>query len=1107
MGFKSFLHRTVLRFDDGITCIVGPNGCGKSNIVDAITWVLGERGTKSLRVKDMGDVIFHGSNGRRPVNLGEVTIELQDGDQDFSVRRRIYRDGVNEYFLNGSQVRLKDVQDFFLGTGIGVNTYAIVEQGRIEQFITMKPQERRLLVEEASGITRFEEKKREALARMEEVRAGLERVEDIQSEVEGAFLKAADEWERYKQYKALSERLAEVELEILADGWRRIRKRVDRLEEKRREAAALRAGIDGALETVGREIALKEEEFGLADKVIRELEVNLKALEKDLEGKLSDMEHVRQQEAMLGQEMKTLLEERRAMQEKQERLSAEARDLKAKQAEAVVQRTAAEQRASALKERMEALAGRLSGSERAVEGARERLFVATTAVAEATNRIAEADRRASERLKREEARLRQRALVEERIGSIEKDLTPRKELCSELEQACRDLKIAEADLTGTRDSLQAELNEGRRALTEVSAALKVKEALLHQAGVDTPGKKTGAGGGTRLMDLIAFRDDFEKSLERFYVREMEYRVVEGIEGSDGEAIAKVVEGRQANYVFFPPKGTFARDAGRVRLVGAVQVGSIREAFERLWRGEEGVFAAGDVLVDSRGFILAEREDRDRAIERFASRLKLEREAKKLVKDLAGLTAAVDELASRLAVARQACSEASAARQGKERALEKVEREIIALTTELRTQGAALKNLDAARDLDVERGDEGRERLVDTLSAARQGREAAEEALKAARAEQEEIKGAHEEERGRWHRLSVELERIKGALSGLSGDLGRREEEVLALTRDAVRREERIRVIEEGMEERLLRQKALDREYDALKLALDGEAGRYEALKGNLADLHMERAALGEKRQGLVAERERLRSREEQVDKDLAVFTEKAGVIEDRLRTVYGIEDMEGMAPPVIKAPEEERDTLQRRIRELGEINFRAEKEHGELAERREFLGRQRADLEEGMDALRKTISRIELLSRDKFLETFERISGAFKRYVPLLFKGGRGHLDLSSDTGGVELYAQPPGKRVVRMELLSGGEKALVSLSFLLSLMDTRPSPFSLLDEIDAPLDDANLMGLMEIMRDMSRKTQILFITHNRITMTSSDALYGVTMEEDGVSKIVSVRL
>jgi len=231
-GFKSFLNRTVFQFGEGITSVVGPNGCGKSNIVDAIVWVLGERGTKSLRVKDMGDVIFHGSNGKRPVNIAEVTLDLTEGDKEFIVKRRIYRDGTNEYSLNGKIVRLKDVQDAFLGTGLGTNSYAIIEQGRIEALISMKPPERRIVIEEASGITRFEEKKRDAVARMTETSANLERIEDVYREVTVSFGKAEQEWERWKAYQELADRLHEIDRQLLLDGYARLRKRMTKVRER-----------------------------------------------------------------------------------------------------------------------------------------------------------------------------------------------------------------------------------------------------------------------------------------------------------------------------------------------------------------------------------------------------------------------------------------------------------------------------------------------------------------------------------------------------------------------------------------------------------------------------------------------------------------------------------------------------------------------------------------------------------------------------------------------------------------------------------------------------------------------------------------------------------
>ncbi|HEX2964328.1 MAG TPA: AAA family ATPase, partial [Syntrophorhabdaceae bacterium] len=294
-GFKSFLNRTVFQFGEGVTSIVGPNGCGKSNIVDAIVWALGERGTKSLRVKDMGDVIFHGSNGKRPVNIAEVTLELTDGDKDVAVKRRIYRDGTNEYFLNGNAVRLKDVQDAFLGTGIGVNSYAIIEQGKIESFIQMKPLERRIVIEETSGITRFEEKKREAMGRLEEVSLNLERVDDIHREVTASFEKTEHEWQRWKAYKVLADKLHEIDKQILLDGFAKIAKRIARIQERQVELEAEVLKKEDERLALRKEFDAKESEFSLTDNIVRQLEIDIKGKEKDMENRLLEIEYVKEE--------------------------------------------------------------------------------------------------------------------------------------------------------------------------------------------------------------------------------------------------------------------------------------------------------------------------------------------------------------------------------------------------------------------------------------------------------------------------------------------------------------------------------------------------------------------------------------------------------------------------------------------------------------------------------------------------------------------------------------------------------------------------------------------------------------------------------------------
>ncbi len=300
---------------------------------------------------------------------------------------------------------------------------------------------------------------------------------------------------------------------------------------------------------------------------------------------------------------------------------------------------------------------------------------------------------------------------------------------------------------------------------------------------------------------------------------------------------------------------------------------------------------------------------------------------------------------------------------------------------------------------------------------------------------------------------------------------------------------------------------LEKSYAILQEDCEKTVARYEEMKRRLGDAHAERAALQEELQALAEENDKIRARKESVEREKLVLQEKKEAIAKKLREEYGVETPEEARAPVVVKDEAERERILEELAAIGDVNFRAEKECAELKERHEFLEKQQADLASAVESLKKTITKIDSVSHELFLETFERVNEAFKSFTHTLFKGGQGMLMLNSETNGIDLYVQPPGKKVIRMELLSGGEKALISLSFLLSLMNTKASPFTLMDEIDAPLDDANLLSLLDIVKTISRRTQVILITHNRITMESSDTIYGITMEDAGISKTISIRL
>lgn len=1101
-GFKSFLNRTVFQFDQGVTSIVGPNGCGKSNIVDAVVWVLGERGTKSLRVKDMGDVIFHGSNGRRPVNIGEVVMELNDGGRDVSVKRRIYRDGTNEYYLNNALVRLKDVQDFFLGTGVGVNSYAIVEQGRIEYFTQMRPQERRVVVEETSGITRFEEKKREAGIRLEEVTSNLERVEDIYSEVTKSFEKAETEWHRWKVYKRLADKQNEVEKWILLDGFIKLKKRMARITERQEEIDREIGLKEEEKEKLREGLKTKEEEFSLVDTTIRKLEVDIKGKEKDMESRLLEIDYLRGEHKRLENEQAGLARTRDASEKTIAAYEREIEALKVTKTEREQDLEREEAQSAEFGQTLEGHKLAVAEYEEKIEAERVRLFVVMSKVTEIKNRILEIERLARERKKQEEKRAEEKGRLTGRLGQLE---STRRNLQGRIEEARAEgsrLAAEEAGFLRERQRLAQLINEERNGIESLKSEKKGKEEFLKQMasirsdrGVEIPETK-------RLIDLLRTEEAGEKALERFFFRELEYHVLRGM---DFNEVADKVARYEGNFIFFPPKGIFRLNADDVEL-NVNWIRDVGEGLRRIEGGEEGIFLNDAVYIDSRGFILREKDARKVDLKQFRERKKAEKALKEIEATLTERLAAMKKAQEDLNRCDMTHRGIKMRKDEQEKVLRSLDRELLLVEAEAKVTAGRLGELNSEVDLFEESPPESTESLAEEQRVHEAEKVRHEGAMGSLRQQLDKAKKEHEETRSKWQDGAIRIERQKNGLKALDEEAQRK----LILIKGAREEKERLTV---KMEETLravsecgAKIGELEKNYDILKGSCQKDIERYEGLKDAFGVLHMEKQALAERIETVAKESEKIRGKKEAGEREMAVLLEKRDAVCERLAGVYGIETPEEVALPQGGGFEAERERIIKEIADLGEVNFRAEKEYMELQERTVFLEQQKEDLGNAMDSLKKTIAKIDALSKDIFLETFETVNGAFKKFTQMLFKGGQGYLALNQD-GGIDMYVQPPGKKVARMEQLSGGEKALISLGFLLSLMDTRPSPFSLMDEIDAPLDDANLMSLMEIMQEISRKTQVIFITHNRITMENSNAIYGITMEEEGISKVVSVRL
>jgi chromosome segregation protein len=1102
-GFKSFLNRTVFQFGEGITSIVGPNGCGKSNIVDAIIWALGERGTKSLRVKDMGDVIFHGSNGKRPVNIAEVTLDLSEGGKDLAIKRRIYRDGSNEYYLNGNPVRLKDIQDFFLGTGIGLNSYAIVEQGKIEYFIQMKPLERRVIIEETSGVTRFEEKKRDATIRLEEVSTNLERIEDIYSEVIKTYEKAENEWNQWKVYKVLADKLNEIDIQILIDGYTKLARKFGKMQEKQGDIEREISNKEEERDILKKELETKEDEFSITDSIIRQLEVDIKGKEKDMENRLLEIEYVKEEHKKLGVESGGLLQQKAELEAKITRYGVEIEGLDTRKENNRILLKEEEEQGKALQDAMGALKGKIEAYEKTIEEERIKLFVSMSTLTDIKNRMSEIERVGREKQKREEKKHAEQEQMKERLHDLEASVQKLFERLEQEKQENTRIVSEETEARKKKETLAKALDEVKHTIERLRGEKQGKEGFLQQISSPEGTELEHLPDMRKLIDMIKVGEDAEQAFERFFFKEMEYYV---LTQKETKAISDTVNAYDGNFIFFPRQGVFQLREKSVE-VDIKWINSVEEALERIESGEEGIFINDNLYIDSRGFILKGKAAKRIDLQQFKEKKRLEKELKEIEAHLAEHVLSLRNLEITYHDYNRVWENLTEKKKEKEQVIHGIEKETIVLEAEAKPIRERLYELHSEVDVFEETSPTNVDDLLNEKEVQEKDKEQTEQRMVSIKGELDTIKRAYEDTSTKWHEVTIGIERARNLLKTLEEDTERNATNISILTEEKQNQQARIEAIGKDIGICVRKTEGLEKNYEELKSVCERLIGRYEELKKTSGNLHMEKHALQEKIDVVSRDTEKIKNRKETSEKEMVVLMEKKDTIYERLKTVYGIEDPEPIALQSNKNLETERENIVQEIAGIGEVNFRAEKEYLELKERVAFLEKQKEDLKNAMDSLKKTISKIDVISKEIFSETFETVNNTFKRFTTMLFKGGKGYLVLNQDSSGIEMYVQPPGKKVVRMEQLSGGEKALISQAFLLSLMDTKPSPFSLLDEIDAPLDDANLMSLLEIIKDISRKTQVIFITHNRITMESSHTIYGITMEDEGISKIVSVKL
>ncbi|RZU98841.1 chromosome segregation protein SMC [Spiribacter vilamensis] len=1149
-GFKSFVDATPVVLGSGITAIVGPNGCGKSNIIDAVRWVMGERSARHLRGGSMADVIFSGSGSRRPVGQASIELVFDNADgslggqyagfAEISIRRQVNRDGQSAYFLNGSRCRRRDITEVFLGTGLGSRSYSIIEQGTISRLIEARPETLRAYLEEAAGISLYKERRQETERRMRDTRGNLDRLEDMRGEVARRLERLNDQARTAERYRALKaeERQRQVELTLL---------RIRRLEadsatlasELAAEETALEARLAGQRRSERDTESLRAEQTASSDHLnavqarYYELGSALAALEQQLrhdrDTRARSERELEQIREAIRENDTALADDRREAQTLAQTIATETRGLA--EADGVLSAadadvTAATRRLEAAREARDAVVGAQADAERQNELEQTRIEQIEARQREQNQRLERID---AERQALETTAMDTTDDDGERIDALESERTDRVECLAMIDQSL-------AKTRGERDPIQAELDAQRAALTRDQARLTSLQTLQDEAlGSDQAIARwlsdRGIDARRRLVDQLDVTPGWERAVE--WVLE---RALQALESTDAE----VAGGRQALptsgevMLFAPPSAMSSRDSAPSPRSLAAQVAGPEAAIDLL----RGVYGAADAeqarewLADlppgasvitpeghwyGRGWLRlrATPDDpqagvvaRARAIEVVTDRIE-------------STQAAIDDAATRLGVVDTRLDDLDARHQAMLDRRHALDRELAA--AHARRESAQTRR--AADRAQHERLSAERAELVEAMTAGAS-------ALDGARGRQRQARAEADTAAQRRRPVDDDCQSARTALDAAreAATTARERRQAVALRLERARtahqsREQAIARLEQQDERLRVRVDELQTTIDALA---DPDQTREAERQSLLAQRAESETALANARRTLDDREEALRRLDrERLEAEQAVRERREACeslrhrrVEIEARLTTRREELESMPVTIDAVARDlssdaresdhvaELERLSGAIEALGPINLAAIDEQAELAERKDYLDAQHTDLNAALETLENAIQRIDRETRERFQATFDEVSAGLQRLFPTLFGGGEAYLELTGADlleTGVTLMARPPGKRITNIHLLSGGEKALAAVALVFAIFELNPAPFCMLDEVDAPLDEANVGRFCDLLRTLSDRVQFIVITHNRITMEAASHLAGVTMAEPGVSRLVTV--
>jgi chromosome segregation protein len=1155
IGFKSFADKTTFALHPGITCIVGPNGCGKSNIVDAFRWVLGEQSAKSLRGEKMEEVIFNGSATKKPKGMSEVSLVVSglngaasnnghDQHEHVTVTRRLYRSGESEYMINKSTCRLKDIKDVFLDTGLDFKSYSILEQGRIGEILNSKPLERRFIIEEVAGVMKYKVRRAEALSKLDSSRLNLVRINDIIVEVKKQINILDRLAKKAERYKKLSSEMHAIELKIARREYQQIREALALITEefhlfKGKEAAASAGITEIENRTETRRVSLLEKE-----KALETVQNTFQTMEREIAGIERDRAVARNDISNLDEYHEKLLHQGEDMDQRSIEISARYAELQNNSSRISEEMEAQAERLREKSESLRSIEESLFAKEELIEDKRREIFRVSEETSKQRNELSRQESLLEALYRREDTSVRESGDARRMLEEIESAInTVESEIHGRTNEALL-LKEKKEILSGELVTTKARLEERGRSLSEAReelASCASRMASLSEIVFDQPTReliKTEAK--VRLLasvsDVVDVVAEYEKAVESALSEKAESFILES--PGDIELAISALKGKSVDKTAFitatplpcvnngnVPEGVVGRAIDFVKIrEGYVQIAEnllgnvlivkdLSTAFLLKTADGSHTFATleGEVVEQSGAVVVGG--------EKGIFRRK--REIRELEEQIADKKNAIEEMSDDMRTMQKIILEREESIKDVDSSIHTSEKEI------------------SLAKLTVEKYIEERERVSRKLSY-----------------------------------LSIELEEISREKESVTGFIMQTEEQVKSTEARKTEMETEMLGLQEGIAQKKSELEGYRSEVTDLRLTATSNRERLEAIRNEidsstklLEELRQRKEELqseiksvleriSHRRAGISEQEEKLRKlvaeadlvhqdiaqRKEEIEGEnedlIVVEQELRGLrqqlsqmttrlseldvlkIEHKMRLENLCENVRNNYGSEIEAveladvsPEEEARLidLRNKIQEMGPVNLGTLEEYDELKTRYDFMTKQQEDLNKSIAELEEAISRINNTTKKKLREAFEALKIKFAEVFVTLFGGGKAELILTDEGNiletGIEIVAQPPGKKLQNLHLLSGGEKALTALSLQFASFLIKPTPLCILDEADAPLDESNTERYSKMLEELSRETQFIVVTHNRTTMAVAQHLYGVTMEEAGVTKVLSMQL